>query len=207
MTTVADIVDAVDRLAPFRSAEPWDNVGLLLGDAAWPVRRVLVCLDVSEAVCREAARRRADLVLAHHPLLFQDVDRLTSETRHGRLALALLESRRAVIAAHTNLDGAPGGLCDILAGMVGLRDLKPLRAEPAGKHYKVVVFTPPQALSALRPLPPGQGGSAITPSAPLRPKGRAHSDPAKALSQSSDAAAGARASANCASSFSWTTGA
>ena len=150
MTTVADIVDAVDRLAPFRSAEPWDNVGLLLGDAAWPVRRVLVCLDVSEAVCREAARRRADLVLAHHPLLFKDVDRLTSETRHGRLALALLESRRAVIAAHTNLDGAEGGLCDILAGMVGLRDLKPLRAEPAGKHYKVVVFTPPQALDPVR---------------------------------------------------------
>jgi dinuclear metal center YbgI/SA1388 family protein len=150
MSTVADIVDAVDRLAPFRAAEAWDNVGLLLGDAAWPVRRVLVCLDVSEAVCREAARRRADLILAHHPLLFKDVDRLTSETRVGRLALALLASRRAVVAAHTNLDGAPGGLCDILAGMVGLRDLKPLRAEPAGKRYKVVVFVPAKDLDPVR---------------------------------------------------------
>jgi dinuclear metal center YbgI/SA1388 family protein len=150
LKTVADIMDAVDRLAPFRAAEAWDNVGLLLGDAAWPARRVLVCLDVSEAVCREAARRRAGLVLAHHPLLFKDVDRLTIETRHGRLALALLASRRALIAAHTNLDGAEGGLCDILAGMVGLGDLEPLRAEPAGKHYKVVVFTPPQVLEAVR---------------------------------------------------------
>ena len=150
MPTVADILAAVDRLAPFHAAEAWDNVGLLLGDAAWPARRVLVCLDVSERVLAEAARRRADLVLAHHPLLFKDVDRLTSETRHGRLAIALLAARRALIAAHTNLDGAPGGLCDILAGMVGLRDLKPLRAEPAGKRYKVVVFTPPQVLETVR---------------------------------------------------------
>ena len=60
MATVRDIVEAVDRLAPFRLAEEWDNVGLLLGDAAWPVRRVLVSLDVTETVCDEAERLEAD---------------------------------------------------------------------------------------------------------------------------------------------------
>ena len=141
---------AVDRLAPFRLAESWDNVGLLLGDAARPVRRVLVCLDVSETVCDEADRIRADVLFAHHPLLFKDVDRLTDATRVGRLALRLLAKRRACIAAHTNLDGAEGGLCDILARMAGLGDLEPLRPDPPGKQYKVVVFVPAEAIAAVR---------------------------------------------------------
>jgi len=151
MTTVGDILGAVDRLAPFRLAESWDNVGLLLGDPARRVRRVLVCLDVSEAVCEEAEGRKAEVVLSHHPLLSKDVDRLTTATRHGRLALRLAGGRRAHIAAHTNLDGAEGGLCDILAERVGLADVEPLRPEPeGGRPYKVVVFVPEADLAGVR---------------------------------------------------------
>jgi dinuclear metal center YbgI/SA1388 family protein len=150
MATVAEVVSAVDRLAPFGAAQAWDNVGLLLGDEAWPAARVLVCLDLSEAVCDEAERIAADVVLAHHPLIFKEVDRLTSETRVGRLALRLAGGRRAVIAAHTNLDAAEGGLCDILAAMVGLTDLSPLRPEPAGRRYKVVVLVPEADLEGVR---------------------------------------------------------
>jgi dinuclear metal center YbgI/SA1388 family protein len=150
MATVRDIVEAVDRLAPFRLAEAWDNVGLLLGDAAWPVRRVLVSLDVTEAVCEEAERLEADCLLAHHPFLFKDVSRVTAETRPGRLALRLAAGRRAVIAAHTNLDAAQGGLCDLLAERAGLTDISPLRAEPLERTYKVVVFVPAADLEAVR---------------------------------------------------------
>ena len=163
MATVADIVAAVDRLAPFRLAESWDNVGLLLGDAARPVRRVLVSLDVSEAVCDEAERLGAEVLLAHHPLIFKDVDRLTSETRYGRLALRLLGQGRAVVAAHTNLDAAEGGLCDILAGMVGLEELDPLRAEAGGRHYKVVVFVPESDLAKVRTAAFAAGAGRIGP--------------------------------------------
>jgi len=150
MTTIADIVRAVDGLAPFRLAEAWDNVGLLLGDAAWPVRRVLVSLDVTETVCEEAERLEADCLLAHHPFLFKDVNRVTAETRPGRLALRLAAGRRAVIAAHTNLDAAQGGLCDLLAERAGLTDLEPLRAEPLERTYKVVVFVPAGDVEAVR---------------------------------------------------------
>ncbi len=150
MTRVADILAAVDRLAPFRLAQAWDNVGLLLGDAAWPVRRVLVSLDVTEAVCEEAERLEADCLLAHHPFMFKDVSRVTAETRAGRLALRLAAGRRAVIAAHTNLDAAQGGLCDLLAERAGLTDLEPLHAEPVERAYKVVVFVPAGDLEAVR---------------------------------------------------------
>jgi len=150
VATVADVVKAVDRLAPFALAEEWDNVGLLLGDAGREVRRLLVCLDVGEAVCDEAERVGAEAVLAHHPLIFKGVQRLTSETRVGRLALRLLAGRRAVIAAHTNLDSAEGGLCDIVAGMVGLVDLEPLQTAPARTAHEVVVFVPEKDLDAVR---------------------------------------------------------
>jgi dinuclear metal center YbgI/SA1388 family protein len=150
VTTISDILAAVDNLAPFRLAQAWDNVGLLLGDAAWPVRRVLVSLDVTETVCEEAERLDADCLLAHHPFMFKDVSRVTAETRAGRLALRLAAGRRAVIAAHTNLDAAQGGLCDLLAERAGLTDIEPLRAEPLERTYKVVVFVPAGDLESVR---------------------------------------------------------
>jgi len=149
MTTVRDIVEAVDRLAPWRLAEAWDNVGLLLGDSGAEVRRVLLALDVTEAVCGEAEAVGAEVVLAHHPLIFQPVGRLTAETREGRLALRLARAGRAVIAAHTNLDSAEGGLCDLLARMVGLAETEPLQPAPASPRHKVVVYAPEEALEAV----------------------------------------------------------
>jgi len=151
MTTVRDILAAVDRLAPFRLAESWDNVGLLLGDPAAEVRRVLLCLDVTDAVCAEAEQAGAEVVLAHHPLLFEPVGRLTADSPTGRLALRLAGAGRALIAAHTNLDAAEGGLSDLLADRLGLTDTEPLApaAATAPLRYKVVVFVPEQALEAV----------------------------------------------------------
>jgi len=161
MTTVADIVAAVDRLAPFRLAEAWDNVGLLLGDPGREVGRLLVSLDVTEAVCDEAEREGAEAILAHHPLIFTGLQRLTAETPTGRLALRLAAGGRAVIAAHTNLDAAEGGLCDILAGMVGLAETEPLQATPSAPRYKVVVFVPESSSEAVEAAAFGAGAGRI----------------------------------------------
>jgi dinuclear metal center YbgI/SA1388 family protein len=150
MTTVGDILAAVDRLAPFRLAADWDNVGLLVGERERRVRRLLVTLDVTESVCDEADAFRAECILAHHPLIRKGISRLTSDTRPGRLALRCLAQRRAVIAAHTNLDFAAGGLCDILAESLGLEITGPLIASPPDAAYKVVVFVPETDLEAVR---------------------------------------------------------
>ncbi|MBM4016748.1 MAG: Nif3-like dinuclear metal center hexameric protein [Planctomycetes bacterium] len=150
MPTVADVVRAVDRLAPLALAEEWDNVGLVLGEPPWPVRRVLAALDVCDATCAEAERLRADALVVHHPLIFQAVKRLTGDSRSSRVALRLLAARRALIVAHTNLDAAPGGLSDILAQMVGLRDAEPLAPAPSAGKCKIVVFVPEAALEGVR---------------------------------------------------------
>ena len=150
MTTIADILSAIDRLAPWRLAQDWDNCGLMLGDPARPAHRMLISLDVSERICDEAERRGADVLLAHHPLFFRPPARLTTETRPGRLALRLAGQGRAVIAAHTNLDAADGGICDILAEALGVGGLLPLRASAAETRTKVVVFVPAADLEAVR---------------------------------------------------------
>ncbi len=161
MTTVADILTTVDRLAPFCLAETWDNVGLLLGDPQREVGRLLVSLDVTEAVCDEAERAGAEALLAHHPLIFKGIERLTPDTPTGRLALRLAAAGRAVIAAHTNLDAAEGGLCDILAGMIGLQHTEPLQAARAAPRYKVVVFVPGADLAAVQAAAFGAGAGRI----------------------------------------------
>ncbi len=143
---------AVDRLAPFALAEPWDHVGLQVGsphdrlsnDAAAPAGArpvVLVALEVSDAALDEASRLGARAIVAHHPLIFDPLERLSDHTEAGRLALRAARQGVAVIAAHTNLDKARGGVADVVAGLLGLEAVQPLQPA-AADVLKLVGFVP-----------------------------------------------------------------
>ncbi len=122
MTTVADVMAALEGIAPARWAKkvyPDDNVGLLAGRRTAPVWRVLVALDVTGQVVREALRADAQVILAHHPVTF-GLKAVNDETAEGRLLLKLIESQVAAICMHTNWDAAPGGINELLARAVGL---------------------------------------------------------------------------------------
>ena len=123
MTTVGDVLKFVEQLAPVHMKESWDNVGLLCGDGRKSVKRILVALDPFEHVCREAAQLGADLIVTHHPLIFQGLKSVTAETSIGRSIMALCASGIAAVNAHTNLDCTPGGVNDVLARTLGLRDI------------------------------------------------------------------------------------
>lgn len=107
--TVGDWMALVHARYPPEQAADWDSVGLQVGDPTWPVERVLVTLDVTTAVVTEAAALRPALILAHHPLLFRPLTRLTPSTASGKVALAAARSGVAVIAVHTNLDVTQDG--------------------------------------------------------------------------------------------------
>lgn len=123
-------------------AESYDNVGLQIGDRARRVRRVLVGLEVSDALIDEARRRRADTLLVHHPLFFLPVKRLDESDPVGHLARRLARLDLAVLAAHTNLDKAPEGTNAALAARLGLSATEVLIPEPGGDQLKYVVFVP-----------------------------------------------------------------
>jgi len=159
--TIAEVLAALHAIAPRELAEPWDNVGLLLGDPAAPCERALVALDVDEALVRRAARGGAQLIVSHHPPLLDPVPSVTAAQPEGRLLLAAARVGVALAAAHTNYDVADGGVSDVLAARLGLRDVEPLARCEASAQAKLVVFTPPGDLEAVLAALAEAGAGAI----------------------------------------------
>ena len=129
MITVADILKYMETIAPSRMAEDWDKIGLNCGRKSKKVNKILVALDPFPHVCREAIQIGADLLVTHHPLVWEP-GFITDETIQGKCILSLTEHGIAHINAHTNLDCAPGGVNDTLAQRLQLRDIT--IAEPSG---------------------------------------------------------------------------
>lgn len=129
MTTVRDVAELMDSIAPLQLAEEWDNVGLLLGDAESGVERVLTCLTLTPDVAREAIENQAGMIVSHHPVLFRPVQRLTADSTEGRMLLELIAAGIAVYSPHTGYDSAVAGINQQLAEMFQLNHIAPLRPD------------------------------------------------------------------------------
>lgn len=136
------IIERFEQLAPKGIAMPNDRIGLQLGSLRKDVRKVLVALDVTEDVVEEAIREEAELIIAHHAIIFRPLEDLQTDEPAGRLYAKLIKHDIAVYIAHTNLDAAEGGVNDLLAGALGLRETELLRFVHAEKLKKLVVFVP-----------------------------------------------------------------
>ena len=119
MSTVKEIYSFLDNLAPFSSAAPWDNTGLLVGDLSKEVKRVMLSLDVTKEVIDEAIKENVDLVITHHPLIFEGVKSVTSDT----LLYKAVSSGISFISSHTCLDIAKDGVNVCLANAVGIKNV------------------------------------------------------------------------------------
>ena len=128
MTTVGEILAFLEGFAPPALAESWDNVGLMTGDRSAPVRRVLCALDVTEGVVREAAECGAQLIVAHHPMIFTSVHAVTMDDTTGRALIDAIRHGISVICMHTNADCAEGGVNDALAAALGLTGIENMEA-------------------------------------------------------------------------------
>ncbi len=126
MRTVNEIKAALFELAPEYMKESWDNVGLLCGHGDREVETVLVALDPFPEVAEEAAMWSAQLLVTHHPLIFGGIQAVNDESIVGRTLLYLIENGIAAVNVHTNLDSAPGGVNDALAGVLGLTNVQVL---------------------------------------------------------------------------------
>ena len=137
MTTVQNVYDYIKTLAPEYMAEDWDHVGLLCGRSDREVRRVLVALDPFRPVCEEAKALDCQLLLTHHACLWE-LKEVNDRTQQGRNLLFLIENGISAVNAHTNLDCAPGGVNDCLAGRLGLTEIEvidPVGTDAQGRPY------------------------------------------------------------------------
>jgi dinuclear metal center YbgI/SA1388 family protein len=137
-----ELLEVLEAIAPTRLAEPWDNVGLLVGDPAQEVSRAMLTIDYTAEVAAEARSERCDLIVAYHPPIFEPLKRIGgSSLIHDAIRRGV-----AIYSPHTALDIADGGTNDMLADAMGLGDRQPLRITPArAMQYKLVAFVPADA--------------------------------------------------------------
>ncbi|WP_330232189.1 Nif3-like dinuclear metal center hexameric protein [Nocardia sp. NBC_00508] len=142
MTTLADLIAVLDAAYPPALAESWDSVGLVCGDPAEELSRVLFAVDATAAVVDEAIDWRARALVVHHPLLLRGVDTVAANTPKGALLHRLIRSGCALFTAHTNADSADPGVSDALAAALGLTVTGPLDAKPESAMDNWVVQVP-----------------------------------------------------------------
>ena len=132
MTTVQDILQFIESIAPPALKLEGDNVGLLCGRSDKAVKTVLVALDPFTSVCREAVAENADLLVTHHPIIHGSISAVNDLTTFGQAILELMEHGITAVNAHTNLDCANGGVNDTLAKTIGLTDIQKIATDPHG---------------------------------------------------------------------------
>lgn len=137
MIQVKDVLSCLEQAAPYELAESWDNVGLLVGDPQAEVHGVMCALDITEAVVQEAAEQGINLIVAHHPVIFTSVSRVTADTVTGKIVISMIQKGISGICMHTNMDCAAAGVNDLLAASLGLTDVENMGAGENGNLGRV----------------------------------------------------------------------
>lgn len=129
--TIDSILKSLNSLAPFSLAETWDNVGLLVGDPQAAVSGIMIGLDPTDSLLDEAMAHGANLVITHHPVIFQALKSIRTDQPNGALLAKALNNKISLIACHTNLDVVTNGVSHVLAQCLGLAGLTPLNVHPS----------------------------------------------------------------------------
>ena len=143
MAKVKEIIDIVEGFAPPAACADWDNVGLQVGKRDDEVNGILLTLDVTQKVIREASERGANLIIAHHPITLGKIRNIDVDDFEGGRLWAAANSNINVFVAHTNLDACPGGVSDVLAEKIELKEIEILFDRKAPARFKLVCFAPP----------------------------------------------------------------
>lgn len=146
---IKEITQAIERFAPLPLQESYDNAGLIIGDPGVEATGALITLDVTDDVVDEAVKNGFNLIIAHHPLIFKGLKKISTRQMIGRLVTKCIKNDIAVYAAHTNLDNVAEGVNRIIADKLGLQNQKIL--DPKQEQLrKLVVFIPESHTEAVR---------------------------------------------------------
>lgn len=144
------LVKIIEKAIPKEWALPGDPVGLQIGDRDKDIKRVAVSLEVSSNLVKQAKQKKAELILAHHPLIFKPVSTLLENNPVQRLVRQLIRDDIALYAAHTNFDLHPQGMGKWWAEKLGCKSCHPLASKPQADQLKLVTFIPPDYTDRLR---------------------------------------------------------
>ena len=138
---VKSICELIEEVAPLALQESYDNAGLLVGDSQMEVTSVLVCIDITEDVIEEAIQKRCNLIISHHPLIFNGLKKITGQNEVQRCVAKAIKNDISIYAAHTNLDNVLQGVSGRMAEKIGLKDLKILQPKQ-NVLLKLITYVP-----------------------------------------------------------------
>lgn len=142
MTSVSDIINELESIAPPELAVTDDRIGLQAGQLTSEVRKVFVTVDATDAVVETAIEQDADIIVAHHPLIFKPLTSVAETAPVQRRLARLIRANAALYVLHTNYDTVRGGINDVLADTIGVRDTEPLVTLKTDSFVKIAVFVP-----------------------------------------------------------------
>ena len=157
---IGDITGYLETIAPPAYQEDYDNAGLITGSQLWLCYGAMICLDVTDAVIREAIERHCNLVIAHHPVIFRGLKKITPDDYAGKAVTAAIKNDIAIYAIHTNLDNVIDGVSGKMAGLLGLVNRRVLLPK-AGTLKKLFTFVPVKHAGQVRDAIFDAGGGRI----------------------------------------------
>ncbi len=150
MYLLNDIIKELEKVAPPRLAESWDNIGLIIGSRQQKVSRILCALDINEEVVEEAKHHKADCIITHHPLIFKPLSKIDYDTPKGKIIKQLITHNISVYTMHTNYDVVKGGINDILCDKLGIKEPEVLHISKEEQFYKAAVYVPEKSYENVR---------------------------------------------------------
>ncbi len=138
---IKDITNFLEEFAPLSLQESFDNSGLLIGSSSDKVTKILITLDVTEKVIKEASNKKCELIIAHHPIIYKGIKKLNNSNLTEKLVVMAIKADIAIYAIHTNLDSVIGGVNSILANKLGIKNTRILSPKGGGFN-KIVCFCP-----------------------------------------------------------------
>jgi dinuclear metal center YbgI/SA1388 family protein len=148
-----ELIKAFESFAPTYLANDWDNVGLLVGTPDWKANKILLTIDLTEAVLKEAIESKIDAIVSYHPPIFHPLKSVTNHSFNERVVLDAIANKIAIYSPHTSLDVAKGGVNDWIVEGLGkgdVRALRPFGNLPPGEECKLITFCPEDKVEELR---------------------------------------------------------
>ncbi|MFW6229922.1 MAG: Nif3-like dinuclear metal center hexameric protein [Halanaerobium sp.] len=150
MAKTAEVIELMGKIAPTHLAEDWDNVGLQVGDLSQEVENVLLALDFNQQLLAEALEKKCQLIITHHPFIFNGIKSVDAQNESGKLIYRLIKNNISLFSAHTNLDIADGGLNDYLIKKLDVADISILKTTESQNYYKLVTLFPEASFKEVR---------------------------------------------------------
>lgn len=157
---IKDITQIIESFAPLALQESYDNAGLIIGQPEAPVQAALLCIDVTEAVIEEAKSLGANLIIAHHPLIFNGLKKINGCDMVQRCVIQAIKNDIAIYAVHTNIDNVIDGVNGKIADKIGLSNRKILQSKK-GMLVKIITFVPKLHVQRVREAIFEAGGGQI----------------------------------------------